>query len=359
MNAALFRSHRQRTFAVVAGSLILAMPSLAVSAHERWFVPNDQQPATDWGALFSLPVLLAVLAGIATIGFLRWLQQRLGDPLWPRPAFFQRMEPSAAAILGVQAAVTLIFEASRLDLFAPNIELPENVVGVVLAALAVVAAFSFITGVLTRWGAILIGLLWLSCFAFVPPIEVFEQTIWLGIAVYLAAVGRGVVRIDDADRMEEDRSHLTDRLLPWALPALRVAAGITVLVLAFSEKLLNVRLGELFLEEYPKFNVLGWAGVDWFTDERFVLLIGIIETMAGCALIAGYLPRLVILGLWIPFNLGIAFLPPQELIGHLPILAAMYVLLVRGTEGVPSPTVSEEPAPRQRPTAEAAPALQP
>lgn len=336
------------------------MPLLSVSAHERWFVPNDEQPATDWGALISLPVLLAVLAGAATIVFLRWLQQRLGDPLWPRPAFFQRMEPSAAAILGVQAAVTLIFEASRLDLFAPNIELPENVVGVTLAVLAVIAAFSFITGVLTRWGAILIGLLWLSCFAFVPPIEVFEQTIWLGIAVYLAAVGRGVVRIAPAGyEVEEDRSKLTDRLLPWALPALRVAAGITVLVLAFSEKLLNVRLGELFLEEYPKFNVLGWAGIDWFTDERFVILIGIIETMAGCALIAGYLPRLVILGLWIPFNLGIAFLPPQELIGHLPILAAMYVLLVRGTEGVPSPAVSEEPAPTQRPTAEAAQAIHP
>jgi hypothetical protein len=215
--------------------------------------------------------------------------------------------------------------------------------------------------VLTRWGAIVIGLLWLSCFAFVPPIEVFEQTLWLGIAVYLAAVGRGVVRMDagEATEAEEDRSQLTDWLLPWALPALRVSVGISVVVLAFSEKLLNVRLGELFLAEYPRFNVLGWAGIDWFTDERFVLLIGIIETMAGCALIAGYLPRLVILGLWIPFNLGIAFLPPQELIGHLPILAAMYVLLVRGTEGVPSPEVSEEPAPTQRRAAEAAPAIQP
>jgi hypothetical protein len=130
-------------------------------------------------------------------------------------------------------------------------------------------------------------------------------------------------------------------------------------VLAFSEKLLNVQLGELFLDEYPKFNVLGWAGVEWFTDARFVYLIGIIETMAGCALIAGFLPRLVILLLWIPFNLGIAFLPPQELIGHLPILAAMYVLLVRGTEGVPSPAISEEPSPTQRPTAEAAPSIQP
>lgn len=357
MRGSSFGFDHKLQFAIAIGVVALATPVLAVSAHERWFVPNDEQPPTDWDAVFSLRVLLALFAGCATIVFLRWLQQRIGDPLWPRPAFFQRMEPSAPAILGVQAAVTLIFEASRLDLFAPNIELPENVVGVALAVMAVVAAFSFITGILTRWGAIVIGLLWLSCFAFVPPIEVFEQTLWLGIAVYLAAVGRGVVRIDD--REEEDRSQLTDRLLPWALPALRIGAGITVLVLAFSEKLLNVELGELFLEEYPKFNVLGWAGIDWFTDERFVYLIGIIETMAGCALIAGYLPRLVILGLWIPFNLGIAFLPPQELIGHLPILAAMYVLLVRGTEGVPAPEVSEEPAPVQRPAAEAAPAIQP
>lgn len=359
MKKALFSWHPKLLFAVViAGSL--ANPALMVSAHERWFVPNDEQPPTDWGALISLSVVLALLAGVATVGFLRWLQLRLGDPLWPRPAFMQRMEPSAAAILGVQSAITLIFEASRLNLFVPNIELPENVVGVALAGLAVLCAFSFITGVLTRWGAIIIGFLWLSCFAFVAPIEVFEQTIWLGIAVYLAAVGRGVVRIDDTGNEEEDdRSPLTDRLLPWALPALRVAAGITVVVLAFSEKLLNVRLGELFLDEYPKFNVLRWAGIGWFTDERFIYLIGIIETMAGCALIAGYLPRLVILVLWIPFNLGIAFLPPQELIGHLPILAAMYVLLVRGTEGVPSPEISEEPAPPQRPTAEAAPAIQP
>jgi hypothetical protein len=357
MATLLFSLVHKRPVAVVLATLVLALPVLATSAHERWFVPNEEQPATDWGAFASPPVFLALLAGGATIVALRWLQQRLGDPLWPRPAFFQRMEPSAPAILGVQAAVTLIFEASRLDLFAPNIELPENVLGVTLAILAVVAAFSFITGVLSRMGAAIIGLLWLSCFAFVPPIEVFEQTLWLGIAVYLAAVGRGVLRFDTTD--EEDRTPLSDRLLPWALPALRVSVGISVVVLAFSEKLLNVQLGELFLEEYPKFNVLAWAGIEWFTDERFIYLIGIIETMAGCALIAGYLPRLVILGLWIPFNLGIAFLPPQELIGHLPILAAMYVLLVRGTEGVPAPEVSDEPSPKQRPAAEAAPMIQP
>ncbi|MDP9469129.1 MAG: hypothetical protein M3Q71_00460, partial [Chloroflexota bacterium] len=57
---------------------------------------------------------------------------------------------------------------------------------------------------------------------------------------------------------------------------------------------------------------------------------------------------------WIPFNLTIAFLPATELIGHLPILSTMYVLLVRGTEGIPPPAenaAAGAPNRRQRPAA--------
>ena len=32
--------------------------------------------------------------------------------------------------------------------------------------------------------------------------------------------------------------------------------------------------------------------------------------------------------MWLPFNLGVPFLPPQELIGRLPIFGIMYFLLV-------------------------------
>jgi uncharacterized membrane protein YphA (DoxX/SURF4 family) len=322
----------------------------AASAHERWFVPKDEQPPTDWTAFFSLPVLLALLSGVATVAFLAWLQRRIGDPLWPRPPFFQRLEPAAPAILGVQAAIAMIFAASRLQLFVPNIELPHNAIGVAVAGLAVVAAFSFITGVLTRVGALLTAALLVAAFGFAEhPEEVVEQVIFVGIAFYLVAVGRGVVRYPD--RREEDRTDLTDRLLPHALPVLRICAGISVLVLGFTEKLLNVELGIAFLREYPRFNIAQEIGIDWFTDRRFVYAIGIVEVTAGCALLAGYLPRLVILALWIPFNLGIAFLPPQELIGHLPILSTMYVLLVRGTEGVPPRDVSPSDVSNQRPAA--------
>jgi len=89
------------------------------------------------------------------------------------------------------------------------------------------------------------------------------------------------------------------------------------------------------------------------SDEQFVYLAGIVEMTAGIALLAGFLPRVVILALWIPFNLGIVFLPPQELIGHLPILSVMYVLLVRGTQGIPSRDAAPaaDPYPTQQPTA--------
>jgi hypothetical protein len=331
------------------GALALACSPPAVFAHERWFV-EGQQPPTDWSALWSVPVLLAIISAAGVVLLLATLQRRLGDPLWPRPVFLQRLEPAAPAILAVQTAITMIYAATQLTLFVPNIELPRTVVGFGLAGLAIVAGFSFITGVLTRAGALLtIGLVF-SALAFVPVEQVAEQVIFIGIALYLVAVGRGVVRFDGG---EEDRTGVTDRLLPHALTILRVSAGATVVVLAFTEKLLNVELGKMFLQEYPDFNVASDLGSGWFTDAHFVYTIGIIEATAGAALLCGFLPRVVILGLWIPFNLGIAFLPPIELIGHLPILATMYVLLVRGTEGIPPRLADDRSEPPQRSASQA------
>jgi uncharacterized membrane protein YphA (DoxX/SURF4 family) len=76
--------------------------------------------------------------------------------------------------------------------------------------------------------------------------------------------------------------------------------------------LVNNDLGVAFLQEYPHFNVARELGLTWFTDQRFVDVIGIIEVTAGIALLAGFLPRLVILTLWVPFNLGIAFCRPKS-----------------------------------------------
>lgn len=346
-------------------ALTLALLPFTASAHVRWFTPEGPYWDPDWEHVFSLQTLLALLAIGGIVTALALAQRLIGDPLWPRPPFLQRMEPAAPAILGVQAAIALIYAATQLDLFVPNIELPENLLGVTIAGVAIVAGFTLITGFLTRVGALLIIGLFVLAFFFGAWYEALEQIIFVGIALYLVAVGRGVVRYDTGE--EEDITAFSDRLLPYALPILRWCAGISILVLGFTEKLLAPDLGVAFLQEYPHFNVLRELGLEWFTDQRFVYLAGIVEATAGAALLCGFLPRVVILALWIPFNLGIPFLPPTELIGHLPILATMYVLLVRGTEGIPPRTAPAEMQPErdepvdtpQRTAAESAPPRRP
>ena len=331
---------------VLLAALVVTLVPSAASAHARWFTPYGPYWSPEWSRLWSLPVLLAVLAATGAVTTLAVAQHLLKDPLWPRPPVFQRLEPAAPAILGVQAAITLIYAASQMTLFVPNIPLPDSVVGYGVAAFAVVAGFSFITGVLARVGALLVLGLFGLAFAYGTWYEALEQVLFVGIAVYLLAVGRGVVRY--ADGREEDRNALSDWLRPHALTILRVTVGASIVILGFTEKLIAPDLTVTFLREYPEFNVLGSLGLSWFTDERFTYTAGIVEITAGAALISGKLIRVVIVGLWIPFNLGIAFLPPQELIGHLPILSAIYVLLVRGTEGIPAPGErSSRPAPTQ------------
>ncbi len=329
---------------VLLVALIVALVPVGVSAHARWFTTYGPYWSPEWSRLWSLPVLLAIVAATGAVATLAVAQRLLKDPLWPRPPVFQRLEPAAPAILGVQAAITLIYAASQMTLFVPNIPLPHSVAGYGIAAIAVVAGFSFITGVLSRVGALLVLGLFGLAFAYGTWYEALEQVLFVGIAVYLLAVGRGVVRY--ADGREEDRNALSDRLRPHALTILRVTVGASIVILGFTEKLIAPDLTVAFLREYPEFNVLGSLGLSWFTDERFTYTAGIVEITAGAALISGRLIRVVIIGLWIPFNLGIAFLPPQELIGHLPILSAIYVLLVRGTEGIPAPGErSSQPAP--------------
>jgi uncharacterized membrane protein YphA (DoxX/SURF4 family) len=262
------------------------------------------------------------------------------------------MEPSAPAILGVQTAIALIYAATQLTLFVPNIELPRNLLGAAIAAVAILAGFTFITGVLTRVGALLTLTLYVLAFVYGVWYEAIEQLLFVGIALYLVVVGRGVVRYQSADEL--DRPPIFDRLRPYALTILRWSAGLSIIFLGFTEKLLAPDLGVAFLQGYHHFNVPQELGVDWFTDRRFVYTAGIVEVTAGVALLSGYLPRVVILALWIPFNLGIPFLPPTELIGHLPILATMYLLLVRGTEGIPPPepaTVPQHHATERSPAA--------
>jgi hypothetical protein len=115
-----------------------------------------------------------------------------------------------------------------------------------------------------------------------------------------------------------------------AVLALRLLSGVSFLTLGFADKIWNPDRGTAFLQRYPHFNVFRLAGLDTVTDDVFVLLAGVVVATIGALLISGLLTRLVIPRMFVPFNATVPFLPPVEMLGHLPIFGVMYLPLVYG-----------------------------
>jgi hypothetical protein len=313
---------------VLFGGVGLAVPAKAY-AHEKWFVDPAAYPVR-LELLLSLPVLIAALTAGAALGALLLLRRLVRDPLWPNPAWLRPLDAAARAVIGIQTAISLIYMAVQGWLFSPTLPLPPNLLGGLLAGLVIVAAFSFITGWLTRLGgAILIGLVAVSLVLY-PVAYILEQLLFVGIGIYFLILGRGLFAPTFAPAQRAEAFWL--RRQSWALPALRIGTGASILVLAFTEKLLNPALARAFLANpaYANFNFMRALGFTWFSDDLFITAAAAVEATVGVLLIAGVLPRVVILLMWVPVNAGIPLLPPVELLGHLPILAVMYVVFLQG-----------------------------
>ena len=328
-----------------------ALAPSPVLAHVKWFTDPAQYPLRLDLVLSERTLLWLLTSALAVVG-LSLLQRRLGRLDWPAFPLFERMAVGAPTILAVQAAIALIACAARSTLLAPNLLLPESPGGLALAGLEVTVAFTFVTGIADWVGALaLIGLVPLTALVG-SPLDVMEQLFWVGIGVTLLVIGRG--------------SAAAQRARPWfwrrdpayahrAVACLRVATGVALIAVALGEKLWNPDLGRAFMAEHAAFNVFHSVfGVQAVSDDLFVLLIGLAEAAIGAALISGRLTRLVVLGAWLPFHLGIPLLPDQELIGHLPIFGIMYVLLVYG-DGKRS-SAAEQPR-KARPIAVATPSV--
>jgi hypothetical protein len=201
-------------------------------------------------------------------------------------------------------------------------------------------AIGMVTGWHTREAA------WLLIAA--GPIGMLEFGVWdvlqrvdlLGLAVFVLLVGPGRWSADaELGRAPAELS------LPSAahgIFALRVAAGLALIVVAFAEKLAVPDLALEFLAERPQFNVAQQLGIG-MSDIEFVRLAGSIEVLFGLLLISGALPQAIVLIAGVPFNATLWFFGNTELVGHLPIYGAMLALLVWGSDPRLRPLVSAFP----------------
>lgn len=308
--------------------------AMVLLLHERWFTegrfPIHFEEALTSRTLIPVAIALSVTAVATLLWRLRGRRQLIPGPIeigmtWNN---YQNLLSWMPMIIGVHTAVLLMVSGIELQLFVPNLRLPWHIIGGAIGLAEIVIALSFLYGALTRFGAILLAVIWLAGAVLFGPLLLLEHLLFLGIAFFLFATGRGPLAIDMTLQLLHKPAH---RLMPYAVPVLRALTGASIVVLAFTEKLWNVPLGLEFLASH-RFNFFPALGLHGITDRDFLLIAGTVELTFGLLLASGAFVRLTILILWVPFNLTLPFLGWRELVGHLPIYGIMALLLIWGEQ---------------------------
>ena len=316
---------RYRDLALIA---LLACPC-AVYAHEKWFADGKAHP-TDWLQVFRFPQNLAVSIALAvTIVLAIVWRRRGGRALLPGPealgatpdgrAHFYALVP---LILGIHVGLPLLVLGINGQLFSPN----NQLAGPWLYGLGVVQigiGLSLLYGGLARLGGAALCLLWLIGAGVVGMESMLENAHYLGFGAFFMLTGRGPYAID---RLLFPDFEPTPRVSRLAMPCLRVATGLGLTIVAFTEKLANPELAREFLAHHP-LNFTAWLHIP-MSDDLFVVCAGSTELVIGLCLIFGLFPRLIVASAWVLINMSLTVFSWVELVGHLPLYGVMAMLLV-------------------------------
>jgi uncharacterized membrane protein YphA (DoxX/SURF4 family) len=309
--------------------LALFLVSTAASAHEKWFYDASLHP-TRWDSL-SRPEALAAIASavlLTAIASFVWRARGRQD-LIPGPSALGADDAGRARfyslvplILGIHLGLPLIVLGISGELFSPNNALSgASLHWVGLAEIGL--SLCFLYGGLARAAGLGLGLLWLLGIVVGGLEPMMENVHYLGFAGFFFLAGRGPYALDP---LLFPRLAPSPRLAKLALPALRVSVGLSLAVVAFTEKLANPDLARAFLREYP-LNFTPALGVP-LSDDTFILCAGATELLIGLFLVFGVFPRTIIVTAWFFINVTLTVFLWRELLGHLPLYGAMGVLLV-------------------------------
>ncbi|MCA1705847.1 MAG: hypothetical protein LC808_22320, partial [Actinobacteria bacterium] len=119
--------------------------------------------------------------------------------------------------------------------------------------------------------------------------------------------------------------------------ALGIALGVTLVIVAFTEKLGSPGVFAALLDGYPLLDLLSALGV---SEETFIRLAGTAEVLLGLLLVSGAAPELVALTGAVPFLATVPVFGVTELVGHLPVYVALLALAVHAIAPAAAPAVA-------------------
>ena len=302
----------------LAGSFFLALISFSqsASAHLKWFAVDDHR--TDLGEYYSAYTNELIIGGLLCcllVGLAVWVNKNLTFEILPPPAAKKYIVRAFSILIGL----SLLYASYNQSVLAAHY-LVSNRVLVLLQYAQAIVALMLIFNLFTKSAASILILIYTILASQVGLLEVLDYINIIGIAVYL-------ILSNSKDEKQQD----------FAVPALRVITGATLVILAFSEKLLNPDIGLRFLT-LNDWNFMQTIGITGFTNEIFILSAGLVELLIGVVFMLGLLTRintLVLLAFMITSN--VTFMIQNlnaeaitEMAGHAPILAIALILLMTG-----------------------------
>ncbi len=306
--------------AVAVSSAVTAWPVL-VSAHVKWFAqPGAVVPTYK---LTDGPVIAAILLSLFVVLVASWLEKKVSVPEKIQ-AVFNSWTPYALSIATIGFGLALIIFSISGFVFAPNMPAADTL-GKAMLLVQFVAGMMLLFGVYERLAGWLVLALFSFGIGYYGPLTMLDAFEMAGVGLFAIIIARPKWKLVKSDFLKPLRSGIEE----YGVPILRIATGFNLLVLGFSEKILNPGLAQNFLMDY-QWNFMQMLGFEGFVNYWFVLAAGTTEALFGLVLMLGLVTRITTTVLAVFLITTLVLLGPVELIGHLPHFSIAVVLFVIG-----------------------------
>ncbi|MEK7452941.1 MAG: hypothetical protein AAB614_01775 [Patescibacteria group bacterium] len=303
----------------------LILPSI-VSAHVKWFVDKNniigyvnQEPTGIYITAWLIITTIIILVGIL-------LEKYLPKKSKQTEYKINSLGHKIASIFSIIIGLFLLIASYKGFLFSDNLS-DLGFLKSILIAIQALIGFGFLIGFGVRLLSILLIILWTFIFLYLGPINTLEAIWVFGVAIFSLIYGRAHFKMAKSSDFSNRFFLLHEK---YAIPILRLMIGIDLLILGFTEKLLEPELGLAFLNIY-NWNFMQNIGLDWYSDYLFVLSAGFVESILGLVFILGIVTRLNAVIALVIFGIPIFFMGPLELFGHLPHLVIVVMLFIFGS----------------------------
>lgn len=304
---------------------ILFLVPFVTSAHVKWFADDSYVNPIQNYQWSDGPVDIWITVVLSLIVFGVLFEYILPSPRKFSHPFFDYLDPIIISLFSIMTGIGFVVFSVSGYIFAPPL-IPYSLFGYALILIQAIIGIGFVLGVFVQFLSLLLIAIYVMSafyFGFQNALETLE-ILGISLMLFLSVKSRWI--LFSSVRLNE----FAKQYRAYAIPFLRIFAGLNLIVLGFSEKILHPELGLSFLAKYH-WNFMQILGFENFTDYWFVLSAGVVQVLFGLVFTLGIVTRInafVVFCFYVP---SLIILGPIEVFGHVLHFAMWIVLMVFGS----------------------------